>query len=504
VGLGATRNAELVGQTAEITAREMIATGIYWDFAPVVAVPQDIRWGRAYEGFGENTDLVTELSTAYLLGLQGESLSAPGSVLGTPKHFIGDGGTTWGSSRLGSAYMDQGETPVDEATLRERYLPPYISVIEHGAQSIMISFSSWGGLPMHAQSYLINDVLKGELGFTGFTISDWAGIDTISEDYYEAVVTAINAGVDMAMVPYDFERFISTMLEAVENGDITLERIDDAVSRILRVKFELGLFEHPFNDPALLPAVGSDEHRAVAREAVSQSLVLLKNEGEALPISPETQTVFVAGTAADDIGLQSGGWTIDWQGGAGNITEGTTILEALEAAVPETTAVHFNRFGRFENFRDDAGNPLIADVGIVVISEQPYAEYEGDDAVLALAETDWSAVERLRPLVNKLVVIVLSGRPVMINEAIMSADAVVAAWLPGTEGEGVSDVLLGIEPFTGRLPYTWPRDIEQLPFDFANLPTEGCDAPLFPFDYGLTYENSESSWVDLAIECAGG
>lgn len=504
VGLGATRNAELVEETARITAREMIATGIYWNFAPVIAVPQDIRWGRAYEGFGENTDLVTELGTAYLRGLQGESLSDPGSVLGTPKHFIGDGGAAWGTSPFGPQNIDRGETMVDEARLRELYLPPYIAAIENGAQSIMISFSSWDGLPMHAQSYLINDVLKGELGFTGFTISDWAGIDTIGTDYYAAVVTAINAGVDMNMVPYDFEQFINVMLEAVENGDITIERIDDAVSRILRVKFELGLFEHPFSDPSLIPTVGADEHRAVAREAVSQSLVLLKNENEALPILAEAQTIFVAGTAADDIGLQSGGWSIEWQGRAGNITEGTTILEALEAAVSEGTDVRYNRFGRFENFTDDAGNPLIADIGIVVISEPPYAEYEGDSASLELAESEWSTVERLRPLVEKLVVVVLSGRPMIINDAIVSADAVVAAWLPGTEGAGVADVLLGDLPFVGKLPYTWPRSVDQLPFDFANLASEGCDAPLFPYDYGLTYENSESSWVDLAIECSGG
>ncbi len=504
VGLGAARNAELVEETARITAREMVATGIYWDFAPVIAVPQDIRWGRAYEGFGENTDLVTELGTAYLIGLQGESLSDPESVLGTPKHFIGDGGAAWGTSPFGPENIDRGEAMVDEATLRELYLPPYVAAIENGAQSIMISFSSWDGLPMHAQSYLINDVLKGELGFTGFTISDWAGIDTIGGDYYDAVVTAINAGVDMNMVPYDFEQFINVMLEAVENGDITVERIDDAVSRILRVKFELGLFEHPFSNPELIPSVGSDEHRAVAREAVGQSLVLLKNENETLPIPADAQTIFVAGTAADDIGLQSGGWTIEWQGRPGNITDGTTILEALEAAVTEGTEVRYNRFGRFENFTDDAGNPLIADIGIVVVSEQPYAEYEGDSATLELAESEWSTIERLRPLVEKLVVIVLSGRPMIINEAIVSADAVVAAWLPGSEGEGVADVLLGAQPFVGRLPYTWPRSIEQLPFDFANLPTEGCDAPLFPYDYGLTYENSESSWVNLAIECSGG
>lgn len=481
IGLGATRNAQLIAQIGRITAAEMIATGIHWNFSPVLAVPQDIRWGRTYEGYSENTALVTELSTAMLIGLQGDSLSNPRSVLGTPKHFVGDGGTAYGTSPLAGALLDRGVTDVDEATLRAVHLAPYISAIENGARSIMVSFSSWGGSRMHGQTYLLQDVLRGELGFDGFIVSDWAGVDDVAPVYYDAVVKAINAGIDMNMVPYDYPRYISTMLEAVERGDIPMQRIDEAVSNILRVKFELGLFERPYADETLQALVGSAEHRAVAREAVSQSLVLLKNENAALPLDANaTQTVFVAGDAADNLGMQSGGWTIEWQGFDGNrATEGTTILEALQAGFGANTTVEYLPRGNFRGAR--------ADIGIVVIGERPYAEYEGDDADLATNTRDARVVAAMREQVDTLIVVLLSGRPLIINEELALADAFVAAWLPGTEGAGVTDVLFGQRDFVGRLPFTWPRNIEQLPFDFATLPTEGPDAPLFPFGYGLTY-----------------
>ena len=486
VGLGATRDADLVQQIGAITAQEMIATNIYWNYAPVVAVPQDIRWGRTYEGYSENTDLVTELGTAYLLGLQGDDLAAPDTVLGTPKHYIGDGGAAWGTSPFGPNNIDRGLTDVDEATLRTLYLPPYQSAIEAGARSIMISFSSWDDLPMHAQQYLITDVLKGELGFNGFTVSDWAGIDAISPNYDEAVAVAINAGLDMIMVPQDTEGFIAALTRVVEAGDVPLDRIDDAVRRILRVKFEMGLFERPLSDGALLAEVGSDAHRAVARQAVQELLVLLKNDDATLPLSPDVSTLFIAGMAADDIGIQAGGWSIEWQGGTGNITPGTTIRAAIEAAVSPDTAVYFDRLGRFRNANDAEGNPLRADVGIVVIGEPPYAEYEGDSATLELPTGAVQTIERTRERADRVVVILLSGRPLIITDALNPADAFVAAWLPGTEGAGVADVLFGAAPFTGQLPYTWPRTIDQIPFDFASLPTEGCDAPLFPYGYGLS------------------
>jgi beta-glucosidase len=499
IGLGATRNPELIHEIGRATAVEMIATGVYWNYSPVLAVPQDIRWGRSYEGYSENTALVTELSTAMLLGLQGDALDDAGSVLATPKHFVGDGGTAFGSSPLSNGLLDRGVTDVDEATLRAVHLPPYISAIEHGARSIMISYSSWGGLRMHAQEYLIQDVLRDELGFTGFIVSDWAGLDDAAPDYYDAVVTSINAGIDMNMVPYDYPRFITSLTQAVSRGDISMARIDEAVSNILRVKFEMGLFERHYANEAMQPLVGSEAHRALAREAVSQSLVLLKNENAALPLDASaTQTVFVAGEGADNLGMQAGGWSIEWQGFNGNrATPGTTILQAMEAGFGADTDLKYSSRGRYATAH--------ADIGIVVVGEQPYAEFEGDDAEVSLSQRDINLIAAMRPQVDTLIVVLLSGRPLVMDASLNLADAWVAAWLPGTEGDGVTQVLFGERDFSGRLPFTWQRSAAQLPFDFATLPTEGCDAPLFPFDYGLSYADASDAapWLALSQACAG-
>ncbi|MEO8393161.1 MAG: glycoside hydrolase family 3 N-terminal domain-containing protein, partial [Chloroflexota bacterium] len=495
IGLGATRDADLVKQIGRATAQEMIATGIYWDYAPVIAVPQDIRWGRTYEGYGENTELVSTLGAALIEGLQTDSLANPQAVLATPKHFVGDGGAVWGTSSFGPSNIDQGVTDVDEATLRAIHLPPYEAAIKAGAQSIMVSYSSWGGMKMSAQKYLITDVLKGELGFTGFIVSDWKALNQISPDTYLAIVSGINAGIDMNMVPTDYRGFIATMNQAVGKGDITQERIDDAVRRILRVKFEMGLFEHPKSDSLLLATVGSEDHRALARRAVSESLVLLKNDSQTLPIGKDTATIYVAGGAADDIGRQSGGWTIEWQGKIGATTPGTSILEGIEAAVGAGAKVQYDADGKFDS--------TVADVGIVVVGEYPYAEYKGDNSSLNLSPEETALIETMRAESKKLVVILISGRPLIIESALGTADAFVAAWLPGTEGEGVADGLFGDQPFTGKLSYTWPRTIEQIPFDFKNLPTTGCDAPLFPYGYGLDASTTTSPYLDLAAQCSG-
>ena len=481
IGLGAAGDAELMERIGRVTAAEMIGTGIYWNYAPVVAVPQDIRWGRTYEGYSENTELVSTLATAYLYGLQGDDLAAPDSVLATPKHFVGDGGTAWGSSTASGYEIDGGVMEVDEATLRAVHLPPYAAAIKAGAKSIMISYSSWGNLKMHAQKYLITDVLKGELGFDGFVVSDWQAIDMISGDYYADVVAAINAGIDMNMVPYDYNRFIDTLTQAVEAGDVSMERIDDAVRRILTVKYEMGLFDHPLSDEALLGQVGSDEHRALAREAVAKSVVLLKNDNNALPLSKETPRIYVAGVGADDIGIQCGGWTIEWQGNTGDITPGTTILEAIRSSVSPGTVVDYDRNGWFDGK---------ADACVAVVGEDPYAEGQGDSSELALPVRDKRMLSRLPERCEKIVVVLISGRPLIVTEHLDGWDALVAAWLPGTEGQGVADVLFGDRPFTGKLSYTWPRSLDQIPYDFANLPAEGCDAPLFPFGYGLDAETS--------------
>ena len=478
IGLGAAADEDLMRRIGQVTAEEMVATGVKWNFAPVIAVPQDIRWGRTYEGYSENTDLVSRLGTAYLQGLQGKNLADPLSVLGTLKHYIGDGGTAWGTSTTEDYKLDQGVTQVDEATLRALFLPPYQAGLKAGARSVMASFSSWGGMKMHAQKYLLTDVLKGELGFDGFVVSDWGGIDQISSDYYTSVVTAINAGIDMNMVPTDYNRFITTLTQAVEKGDVPLSRIDDAVRRILRVKFELGLFEHPNSNDAQLPQVGSKEHRAVAREAVAKSLVLLKNEKSALPLPKSAPLIYVAGIGANDIGMQSGGWTIEWQGQMGNITPGTTILQAISNTVKAGTVVKYDPAGNFEGGK-------VADACVAVVGEQPYAEGRGDKEDLSLDPADVKMTEGMRDKCKTLTVILLSGRPMVVTEPMKQWDALVAAWLPGTEGQGVADVLFGDKPFTGKLPYTWPRSSDQLPFDFKNLGT-GDQGPLFPYGYGLT------------------
>ena len=502
VGLGAADDPDLVEAISRVTALEMLATGIHWNYAPVLAVTRDIRWGRTYEGYGEDPDLVTRLALAALRGLQGDDLAATDTVLATPKHFVGDGGTAFNTSSVSGGLLDRGDTQVDEATLRRVHLAPYVDAVANGARSVMVSFSSWQGMPMHAHTYLLRDVLRGELGFDGFVVSDWAGVDDVAPDYGQAVALSIAAGVDMHMVPYDHRRFIAATLRSVERGDLTLERIDEAVANILRVKFELGLFEQPHGDEALQASVGSDEHRALAREAVARTLVVLKNDGGALPLRPDAaQTVLVVGSAADSIGMQSGGWTIEWQGSTASLTPGTTILEGLRAGFGPAATLHFDARGRFEG----AGAvPEHAELGIAVVGELPYAEWFGDDATLELSLADAIAVERLRGRVDTLVVVLVSGRPLVIEFELQLADAVVAAWLPGTEGDGVADVLFGERDAVGTLPYTWPRSVAQLPFDLDALPTDGCDAPLFPRGYGLRYGDPTdvSPWLTLAAVCA--
>ena len=483
IGLGATRNPDLVRQIGQATAEEILATGIPWNFAPVVAVPQDIRWGRTYEAFAEETSLVTELALAYMQGLQSLPagyVPAPGQTLytlATPKHFLGDGGTLFGTSAESTYLLDQGDMRLEEDAIRDLFLPPYRAAVEHGAMSIMPSYSSWNGTKMHAQTYWLTDVLKGELAFSGFVISDWGALSQIDFDYYAAAVTGVNAGIDMNMTPFDYKVFISTMKKAVENDDISMERIDDAVSRILTAKFALGLFDHPFGHPELAAAVGSEEHRALARQAVRQSLVLLKNDNQALPIPKNTSLIYVAGQGADDIGLQSGGWTITWQGASGDIQPGTTILEGIRASVLPNSEVDYDPAGAFEG---------MADVGIAVVGEFPYAEGVGDKSDLSLSQKDIDVINNVRSHSQKTVVIILSGRPLIISDQYDHVDSWVAAWLPGSEGQGVADVLFGDHPFSGKLPLTWPRSMDQLPFDFETLPQHGCQAPLFAVGHGLS------------------
>jgi beta-glucosidase len=498
IGLGAGNNPELVEKIARATAEEMLATGIPWNFSPVIAVVQDVRWGRTYEGFSEDTGIVSSLGAAYIMGMQsledGDSVSASQSIftLATPKHFIGDGATIWGSSLTGRYELDQGNMQVPEAVLREIYLPPYQSAVDAGALSVMASFSSWKGIKMHAQQELMTDVLKDELGFNGFIVSDWQAIDQIyPDDYYASVVTSINAGVDMNMVPYDYVQFIETMKQAVDYGDIPESRVDEAVRRILKVKFALGLFESPMPDTKYQATVRSRDHLELARQAVRESLVLLKNENNVLPLSKDTPVIFIAGEGANDIGLQSGGWTLEWQGQAGNANEGTTILSGIRSVLSTNSRVEFNREGDFSEFKDSDGNQLIANVGIVVLSEDPYAEGVGDAEDISLTDDEIKLIQVTHEQSNSVVVILLSGRPRVITQGLPLADAWVAAWLPGTEGGGIADVLFGDYPFTGRTAFSWPRLLEQLPVNVNNSKDKsGCGAPLFPFGYGLGYGES--------------
>jgi beta-glucosidase len=476
VGMGATNDPALVTQECAATALEMNATGIRWSFGPVIAVPQDIRWGRTYEGFSENTDLASKLGTACVKGFQGSSLSADNTSAATAKHFIGDGGTAFGSSTAsgptGPYLLDQGVDKMDEATLLKLFLPPYKAAVDGGARIVMTSYSSTTAGKVHGDKHLITDILKGQLAFTGFVVSDWGGIDqVVPGDYSASVAQSINAGIDMVMVPTDYVRFITTMTTLVQAGTIKQDRIDDAVTRILRVKFEMGLFEKPMPAAGKESAVGSDADRAIARTAVAESAVLLKTSPNVLPIATSGKKVLLAGQGADDIGIQSGGWTITWQGSAGPITSGTTLQGALKAKLGDSLT--YDRNAAFP-----AGTK--ADVGIVVVAERPYAEGVGDSSTLTLPNEDVALIAKLRPLVSKLVVVVISGRPMILDD-FSSADAVVEAWLPGTEATGLADVLLGDKPFVGTTPYTWPKTV-------ADAPRTGktaCDGAVYPVGYGL-------------------
>ena len=444
IGLGCTRNPALIEKVERITAEEVRATGIQWAFAPCVTVPQDVRWGRTYEGFSEDPKLVRELAGPAVRGLQGPDLANPLSVLACAKHYAGDGGTEFGSARTG---LDQGDTKVDEAKLRKIHLQGYISAIEAGVGTIMPSYSSWNGVKCSASSRLLTDILKNELHFEGFLISDYNAIDQLSKDYKEAVGITINAGMDMGMVPTRYREFIKDLKELVQEGKVPMSRIDDAVTRILRVKFAMGMMDEKrgqLADRELQKTFGSAEHRAVARQAVRESLVLLKNQGKVLPLSKKAGRIHVGGKNADDLGNQCGGWTIDWQGKSGNVTPGgTTILAGIKSMGPQVT------------FAKDGSGAGGASVGVLVIGETPYAEGRGDRKALPVAQEDVAAFQAMKAAKVPVVVVVVSGRPIALGEVYDEADAVVAAWLPGTEGGGVADVLFGDAKFTGKLSFSW-------------------------------------------------
>ncbi len=475
IGLGATRDAALVEAVARATALEVAATGMDWDFAPCLAVPDDYRWGRTYEGFSEDTDLVSQLGGAAVRGYQSTDISNPQSVLACAKHFIGDGGTTFGTGL--NNLIDRGNLAISEEELRERHLPPFQKAIDEGVATFMAAYNTWNDVKCHANKFLLTDLLKDELGFKGFVVSDWAAIEEIPGDYKSDIITSINAGIDMVMVPgavkfgnESFENFLKLLEESVQEGSIPMERIDDAVKRILLIKKQSGLFDRPFSDQQLLAHIGSDKHRQIAREAVRKSMVLLKNKDGILPLPKEGKTIIVAGRGADNIGMQSGGWTISWQGDMGQTTDGTTILDAIKSAVSPGTVVEYT----------PDGTAYTGDLAVVVVGEKPYAEMQGDRKDLKLDKEDLDVIKRFKENDIPVVVVLLSGRPMIITDEIEKWDGLIAAWLPGTEGSGVADVLFGDYNPTGKLSFSWPKNMNQFPINPE-------DDHLYSFGFGLSY-----------------
>jgi len=480
IGLGCTNNPQLIEDVYRATAEEIAATGIDWDFAPCLAVPRDERWGRTYEGFGETPDIVKKMAAAAVRGLQTDQLDGPTSILACAKHFIGDGGTKWGTGL--NEKLDQGDTQVTDQELREIHLPGYLPALEAGVGTIMPSYSQINSEYMHMNSDLLNGLLKKELDFKGFVVSDWQGLERMvgHDDYKTNIIAGINAGIDMVMVPgaekyggQTYTNFINLLIESVKEGSVSENRINDAVARILKIKFEMGLFERPYSDKSLLSRVGSKEHRNIAREAVKQSLVVLKNDG-ILPLSKDLGHIHVAGKNADDLGNQCGGWTISWQGESGPITKGTTIYEAIQVAVSSVTNVTFSKNG---------SGAKGADVGLVIIGETPYAEMEGDRESLVLDKEDLAAIDRIKKAGVPVVVIIVSGRPLIIADELDKWAGLIAAWLPGSEGKGVTDVIFGDYNPTGRLSVSWPRSMEQIPINFGDSDYD----PLFEYGFGLSY-----------------
>ncbi|XP_065622914.1 uncharacterized protein LOC111996302 isoform X1 [Quercus suber] len=487
VGLGVTRDPQLIKKIGIATAREVRATGIPYAFAPCIAVCRDPRWGRCYESYSEDPKIV-QMMTEIISGLQGDLpdkswlgrpyIGGKDKVAACAKHYVGDGGTVKG--------INENDTIVSQHELYSIHMPAYYNSIIRGVSTIMASYSSFNGVKMHANQELLTGFLKNRLKFRGFIISDWQGIDKITSpphsNYTYSIQASILAGVDMVMGPYNVTEFVDDLTNLINKNFIPLSRIDDAVRRILRVKFSMGLFENPLADNSLADMLGAQEHREIAREAVRKSLVLLKNgksayTGPIVPLPKKVPKILVAGTNADNLGYQCGGWTIEWQGLSGNnLTSGTTILKAIKDTVDPSTQVVYNE------------NPDTAFItsndyayAIVVVGEQPYAETNGDNLNLTLPAPGPDTIKNVCSHI-KCVVVVISGRPLVIEPYLESMDALVAAWLPGTEGQGVADVLFGDYGFTGKLARTWFKRVDQLPMNVGDAHYD----PLFPFGFGLT------------------
>jgi beta-glucosidase len=489
IGLGATRDPDLIRRIGEVTAREMTVTGHDWDFSPTVAVPRDDRWGRTYEGYSEDPSVQRVFAPAMVEGLQGKAgtkdFLGPGKVIATVKHFVGDGGTTDGK--------DQGDNPSSDRQMRDIHGAGYPPAITAGVQSVMASYNSVRGVKMHGNKPLLTDALKGDMHFDGLAVGDWNGHGQVSGCSNTSCAASINAGLDMFMAPDSWKGLYDNTLKQVQSGEIPMARLDDAVRRVLRVKLRAGLFEigKPSSRPyaGRFDLLGSPEHRAVARRAVRESLVLLKNKGNLLPLRSQLN-VLVAGDGADNIAKQSGGWTITWQGTDvtnANFPHGESIWSGIHQAVQSA--------GGTATLSVDGTSSQKPDVAIVVFGENPYAEMVGDRPTLEYSPADKKDVELLRRLKAAgipVVSVFLSGRPLWVNPELNASDAFVAAFLPGSEGGGVADVLFRKadgdinHDFHGKLSFSWPKRGDQTPL---NVGDKNYD-PLFPFGYGLRYGQS--------------
>ena len=471
IGMGATGNTELVEKAARITAIETQATGFNWVFSPCIAIPFNEKWGRVYEAFSESTELTEAMAKASVIGHQGNDLTSKRAVMATAKHFIGDGATDFG--------VEGGESSLDPEAVEKLLLPPYRVAVESGVGSVMASFNSLRGVPMHAHKTLITNILKGGMQFDGIVVSDWKGYSRFGEN------DVINAGVDMIMaVEGDFEMYQQGLKRGVESGEVSMERIDDAVRRILRQKFRLNVFENPFPDASLIPEIGIQEHRDVARQAVRESLVLLKNDDNLLPLDKNLSKIVVVGEHANSSGLQSGGWTINWQGTQENYAGATTILEGIQKLAKGEVVYDSNATGNHE-----------ADVAIIVVGETPYAESFGDIGgemdlyQITLTEEHLRYVDAYASKGVKTLVVLVSGRPLVVTNQIEKSDAFVAAWLLGSEGDGVAEVLFGDYDFKGKLPHSWPKSESDYNGKYGPNFWDDSIPPLFPIGYGLNYKD---------------
>ncbi len=482
IGLGATNNPKLLEKIGEVVAKEVLATGIYWTFAPTIAVPQDYKWGRTYEGFSQDPEIVGSLGKAFIEGLQGTGSNFLDNtkILGTAKHFLGDGGTHMG--------VDQGDTRIDEESFKNIHGKPYFDALDACIQTVMASYNSWNGLEVHGHKYLLSDVLKGQMQFDGFVVGDWNGHDEVENCTTESCAAALNAGVDMFMAPETWKEIYQNTLAQVNSGEISMQRLDDAVRRILIVKERLGLFSNTQPKNSAFNQVGTADHKAVARKAVRESMVLLKNEN-VLPLDSNLK-VLVVGHAADSLKIQTGGWTLNWQGTENtneDFPKSISLYEAIKEIVGSNNVRHVQDIIFDTTTYDEEVKPNYADydVALVVFGEEPYAEWQGDRGSLSFNQSKQiRQLELLKKADIPTVSIFFSGRPMWVSKEIELSDAFVVAWLPGTESRGMTDVIFAKEDgninfnFKGKLPYYWPND----PFNEITK-----DNAKYQLGFGLVY-----------------